>query len=404
MRSSPRSFTDQGGAYSGSINVKQSSKTARVDTYRGDMRSSPRSFTDQGGAYSGNIKVRKSSKTARVDTYSGDMRSSPRSFTDQGGAYSGNIKVKKTSKTARVDIYRGEIRSSSTSVTDQGGSYSGNIKMKKPEKGGGSISGSWNNDGKAIASKKPSKNSLQAGKFSGNSKTTDSKPSVRNQGGDFAGNIKVKKPVTGDPEAKWQGHIKYDEMITGFNESYNFYRGTLRQPSYVKQPNSADGALKVMKPNKGINAVNGLQVKTKLPSNYARKPYASSDALKGIQASKYQKDGSAYKGFMTQPKYVANPNSHNGALRVVAPSKVTYRMADYQGNMKMQRNKTPNLHPDARFAHSGKSNTPEGRDTVTGIKLIWAKLFQKNSTVPNHLKEKVERPRYDKREIGLWYD
>jgi hypothetical protein len=374
----------------------------------GVIKVSPKPTEGQAGVA---LKSKAPSGMAKgMANYQGSMKA--RKQITGGGSISGSwnndgkaIAVKKPSgSAARVDIYRGDKRFSPTAITDQGGNYSGNIKMKKPEKGGGSISGSWNNDGKAIESKKPSKSALQAGNFSGNTKMKDLKPGMQKQGGDYAGNIKVKKPVTDDPAARWQGDKKYGEMITGFNESYNFYRGTLRQPAYVKQPNSADGALKVVKPNKGIKDVAGLQVKTKLSSNYARKPHASSDALKGIQASKYQKDGSVYKGFMSQPKYVANPNSHKEALRVVAPSKVNYRIADYQGNVKMQRNKTPNLHPDARFAHSGKSNTPEGRDPITGIKLIWAKLFQKNSTVPNHLKEKVERPRYDRREIGLWYD
>jgi hypothetical protein len=389
-----------GGSLSGSWNNagkaiavrKPSSTAARVDIYRGDKSFSPTGVTKQGGDYQGNIRTKKPEKGG--GSISG-------SWNNEGKA----IAVRKPSgSAARVDLYRGDKSFSPTGVTNQGGDYQGNIRTKKPEKGGGSISASWNNDGKAIEAKKPSKIAYQTASFKGNTRAKDLKPVMQKQGGDFAGNMKVKKPITDDPVARWKGDKKYSELITGYNESYNFYRGYLRQPSYVKQPNSADGALKVIKPNKGINAVAGLQVKTKLPSNYARKPHASTDALKGIQASKYQQQGNVYRGFIAQPKYINNPNSDKEALKVIAPAKVNYRIADYQGNIKMQRNKTPNLHPDARFAQSGKSNSSYGRDTITGFKLVWSKLFHKNSTVPSNLKEKYERPRYDKREIGLWYD
>jgi hypothetical protein len=41
---------------------------------------------------------------------------------------------------------------------------------------------------------------------------------------------------------------------------------------------------------------------------------------------------------------------------------------------------------------------------LTNFKLWWAKLFKKSETQPDHLKEKYKKPRYDKREEGLWYD
>ena len=62
------------------------------------------------------------------------------------------------------------------------------------------------------------------------------------------------------------------------------------------------------------------------------------------------------------------------------------------------------LHPDAQFAHSFRDNVKEERTIFMNIKLMWAKLFRKSETQPDHLKDRVRRPRYDKREKGLWYE
>ena len=280
-------------------------------------------------------------------------------------------------------MYRGD-RKYGKVFTDQGGSYTGNIKASKPLKGGGSVSGSWNNDGKPIVGRIPAKSFAQL-----NNVTTP---------------VKEKKPVTDDPAARWRGNKYLFDYTPGFDGSYLNYRGQKKQPSYVRAPNSVSESVRVTKPDKNISAVSGLQVKVKMPSNYAKKPHAADGALKGIPASKYAKEGSTYKGFMKQPKYVVNTNSSKDALKVISPSKVNYRIADYQGNIKMHKYKSPDMHPDSKFAQSGKSNTSENKDAVTGIKLLWAKLFQKNDAQPSHLKEKIHKPRYDKREIGLWYD
>lgn len=40
----------------------------------------------------------------------------------------------------------------------------------------------------------------------------------------------------------------------------------------------------------------------------------------------------------------------------------------------------------------------------TNFKLWWARLFQKEETQPENLKDKGRKPRYDRGEQGLWYD
>jgi hypothetical protein len=51
-----------------------------------------------------------------------------------------------------------------------------------------------------------------------------------------------------------------------------------------------------------------------------------------------------------------------------------------------------------------KNNVDGERDLLTNFKLWWARLFKKEETQPDHLKDKGHKPRYDKGEKGLWYE
>jgi len=103
-------------------------------------------------------------------------------------------------------------------------------------------------------------------------------------------------------------------------------------------------------------------------------------------------------------RYVHNPNSDKHALDVIAPSRVVARIRDYQGNVRMNKAQGTNLHPDSEFAHGFRDNVKQDRTFLMNIKLMWSKLFRKNATQPAVVKEKVRRPRYDKKERELWKD
>ena len=62
------------------------------------------------------------------------------------------------------------------------------------------------------------------------------------------------------------------------------------------------------------------------------------------------------------------------------------------------------LHPDAQFVRTNKNNVKGEKDALTNLKLWWARLFKKEETQPEHLKEKLKKPRYDDGEQGMWYD
>ena len=58
--------------------------------------------------------------------------------------------------------------------------------------------------------------------------------------------------------------------------------------------------------------------------------------------------------------------------------------------------------PDSKFAHGKENNVKQERTVMTDFKLLWTKIFKKNGTQPNAVKDKPVRPRYDKRERELW--
>ena len=66
--------------------------------------------------------------------------------------------------------------------------------------------------------------------------------------------------------------------------------------------------------------------------------------------------------------------------------------------------KNKELHPDTKFIKTNKNNVADERDLLTNFKLWWARLFKKEETQPDHLKEKGKKPRYDKGEQGMWYE
>jgi hypothetical protein len=102
--------------------------------------------------------------------------------------------------------------------------------------------------------------------------------------------------------------------------------------------------------------------------------------------------------------YRHNPNSAAEARKTLYFGKAYARIGAYQGNVRMHKYNDKDLHPDAQFAHSIHDNVKGEKTVMMDFKLLWSKVFRKNDTQPDNLKEKSERPRYDKGEKGLWLD
>ncbi len=114
------------------------------------------------------------------------------------------------------------------------------------------------------------------------------------------------------------------------------------------------------------------------------------------------------RGIRRDWDYIRNPSSADEALKTREPGKAFARSSAYQGNIKMKKfdlfEKNRGLHPDTKFIKTNKNNVAEEKDILTNFKLWWARLFKKQETQPDHLKEKGKKPRYDKGEAGMWYE
>ena len=159
-----------------------------------------------------------------------------------------------------------------------------------------------------------------------------------------------------------------------------------------------------MRPDETTYKVAGLQIKVK-ERKYKDKPNAVDGSMPGIAPKKASVKAAEYaRGVKMNWSYKHNPNSADDALKVRYPGKAIARIGDYQGNIKMHKYNDKRLHPDSKFAHDFRDNVKEERTFLMNVKLFWAKLFRKSETQPEHLKENIRKPRYDKGESGMWND
>ncbi len=462
-----KAFSQQGLSFSGNIKSRRQAK--------GGGSISGRGFNNGGRA----IDVRAPGIGASMGNFSGKIKSarqakgggsiSGRVFNNKGqaidarapgiganfvGQYQGFFRKQKVSKgggsvsgswnnrgqpievrvaapwAGRIRTYSGFFKSQELSpgFGYQGETYKGSMKVKRQEKGGGSISGSWNNLGKPIERRSFSPAALKIGNYAGTLKAK--RP--QKGGGSISGNvwnnhqqaILVRTPLSVDAkDAAYSGRIRL-----------SFFR-----KKYIRNPNANKEALKKIRPDKNVYVVSGLQVKVK-EREYQHNKVSVKGALKGVGPGKNSVKASEYDGRMkllwafkhnpsshegalksrrptssfmkgndfakglSMKKYVHNPQSNKNALDVIAPGRAMARIKDYQGNLKMSKPNGKNLHPDAEFAHSYYGNVKRERTFLMNIKLKWAKLFKRSANQPSAVKEKVRRPRYDKKEKELWKD
>ncbi len=227
--------------------------------------------------------------------------------------------------------------------------FQGNARVREPEKGGGSVSGKlWNNNGKPIEVRTPKTAEAAAVDYSGNTKLP-------------------------------------------------FFK-----KAYVRNPNASELALKKQRPDATVYKADGLQVSVKARET-GTKPKAVKGSMPGLAPARATVKASEYTGTMkVYWNYKHNPSSADESLNTIAPGRAHARISDYQGNIKMKKYNDKRFLPDARFAHGPENNVKQERTMKTDFQLLWTKIFKKNGTQPNAVKEKSVRPRYDKRERELW--
>ena len=295
--------------------------------------------------------------------------------------------------------------------------YDGKITGRRPLKGGGSVSGrGWNNEGRPIDVRVPRQGAIAA-LYQGNIKA---KPREKG-GGSISGRLWNNKeaPIPGktysDDARKvsgYPGRNKMFDLHPGFIDQGARYTGPIKlrkfNRSYTQHPDAAEASVKKKRLSKNAFEAEGLQVKVR-EREYARKPHAADGASPGVKPSKTSVKANEYaRSIRRNWDYIRNPSSSEQALKTREPGKAFALSSAYQGNIKMQKfklfEKNRNMHPDTRFIKTNRNNVPEEKDLLTNFKLWWARLFKKEETQPDHLKEKGPKPRYDKGESGMWYE
>lgn len=297
--------------------------------------------------------------------------------------------------------------------------FQGNLRGKKPKKGGGSLKrNQWNNDGNPIQGKGMTGQDQQIAKHTGNIRqwkyqtgpldemkyTGDFKRKrnyVRNPHSAKAA-LKTKKPTELDRKtAKHTGNIRQWKYQTGPLDEMK-YKGDIKRPKYKKNPRSAGEALKVKAPEKNYYKAGNFQGRFKRDWKAKRNPQASEEAVKSRAPGKATVSAMKFSGrFKSTGKYKKKPYAAERALKGIGPSRAAIQTSNYQGNIKMKKVSAKGKHPSFKYT---RPNNTIVQKTKFSLSVLWAKLFKKNESQPENVKEKERAPRYDKREKDLWYD
>lgn len=446
-----------GGSISASWNNKgqpiavktPGSSSARVATFQGNIRGGQKQFSQAGYGYSGDMRMRKKSFSREGYDWSGYAKASKP--LKGGGSVSGQLWNNKgqplpnkyaASKAAK---FQGNLPFARKSFSREGYDWAGYDRTRKPEKGGGSISGQlWNNKGQPLPNKYAAS---KAAKFQGN--LPFARKSFSREGYDWAGYDRTRKPEKGGGSISGQLWNNKEQPLpprtpTGKQASEVAYSGRIKlsrfKREYVRNPNAVEEALKKHSPYENVYSVNNITTRVKqretgknklsakgalfgLPPTratvkageytgtmkryweYKHNPSSADASLKTIKYSKSFANATSFAGKVRLTKnYRHAPNADRDALKVLAPGKAYAKIGDYQGNIRMNKFNHKKHFPDATFAHNRDNNVKGERTIFTNFKLLWAGIFKRQSTQPDAVKEKVRKPRYDKKEKELWKD
>jgi len=391
-----------------------------------------------------NVRGRNYSSKGRVEVIQSVVRRPPHGV---AGRNQLNKKAGISARARAVSGFPGSYRMYDLrpSMRNQGEIFTGTIKSRRPQVGGGSVSGKlWNNSERPIMGRAPKGNASAMGAYSGTIKAM--RPQVG--GGSVSGKLwnNDERPILGRaPKGNasvigtYQGNMKLSKKepgkeVGGYPGKYTMFD---IHPAMSNQGELFTGHIKARKPQVGGGSVSGKLWNNDEKPIMVRTPKGNASAMGTYQGnSKVEKkepdrevggfpgqyrifdlhptmrnQGEEFTGHIRLKKlnsdYIHNKSSDDDALKVRKPGKAYASVTDYQGNIKMKkfdlfgRN---DLHPDAQFVKNNQNNVKGEKSIGTNVKLFWAKMFKKSDTQPDHLKEKIQKPRYDKGEIGLWYD
>ena len=122
----------------------------------------------------------------------------------------------------------------------------GNTKGRKKSKGGGSVGGSWNNEGRAVDSRQGSPWAQKSLSFQGNYRRGELQPGFGQDGLDFSGNAKARrqKKGGGSRSGSWNnGNVAINGRSAGFSQQGVGFSGNIKSKRPLKGGGSVSGKI-----------------------------------------------------------------------------------------------------------------------------------------------------------------
>ncbi len=406
-------------------------------------------YADQGSGFTGFTKAQKKGKfigyarrgnwnndgtavrgkllpgdATRAGLFSGNLLGKQqKDYADQGSGFTGVLKAQKKG-TFIGYAKKGVWNNGGTAVrgkllpgdATRAGLFSGSLKAQKPHQFNGSMTGGmWNNKGKPVTELEASKDAAAAGNFQGRSKTREpekgkvmlSPNKLWNNNEKSVTRLDVTKDggLAGTYQGKNKAKKQVHYPINSDFKMWNNQGKATTQINLTKSGASAgmfQGTTKYHKPNKDVDA--DIESRMKMKRQYTQNPHSVEEATKKEKPEVNYKAGRFASGVKVAGKRMQHRYSNDDAVDGVFLSKASARSVDYKGNVKTHKFFERRDSPDAQFVHLGENNSKEDRTLMTGMKLFWAKLFQRSDSQPTNLKDKPGKMRYDKGEKGLWND
>lgn len=290
------------------------------------------------------------------------------------------------------------------------GRFAGTIKYHKPAKGGGSISRKWNNNGNPLMQKDRGEGIAKATTYRGNIYPRGmDKPNI----GFYQGEIKSKgKQPKGYPTQKFIGNVRIESKRPSKLQGGDY--GKVTKIAGIKFGTSA-GLMQpsTIKKNKTDTNVITARIKERKKASSQGTTLGKKTTLSFITIGNPNFGGLVYerKRLKINNKLPDNLNRHQKRRVKAAPGML--RGTDWalsfwefgnpsQMGFKKQHTKAKgNMHPSASFSHNSHNSVAE-KEKLISFRLMWAKIFKKNSATPKPDKEYSHKLKYDKDERSIW--
>lgn len=409
-RNGPLSITGKNRAYE--VNTRSGGSISATGKYRSNQplsaRQAPLSISNKNRVYEvrsrGGGSISATGKYRSNEAFNG--RKAPLSISNKNRVYEfksrGGGSISATGKYRSNEAFNGRQRP--LSITGQNKKYDHKAPAIR------SMSGLlWNNNNQPINVRTPGVGGSALARYERRINTRQP-TKVFSQGGlnyyKENGAERSRKGPLKSTEKSWNNNgqpIQVRTPLSGEARKAEDLQVGVKSKKTGTKPNAVKGSMPGLAPTKATVKASEYSRSMKVYWSYKHNPSSADEAQKTIAPSKSFTRASSYAGRTRLTKnYRHNPMSDKDALKVIAPGRAYARITDYQGNIKMGKYNDKRFLPDSKFAHGRQNNVKQERTMMTDFKLLWTKIFKKNGTQPDAVKEKSVRPRYDKRERELW--